>query len=117
MHHVAEIVRDVVEARAELYRAAGERDAERGEPDESVTPASLASGEHEEDRESPHTHTHVTTQYTSDAERCEPYESASPTSLATVEHEDDRNTHTHTRVHTPPLTHTYTHRTQYRRDV
>ncbi|KAJ8732366.1 hypothetical protein PYW08_015096 [Mythimna loreyi] len=48
---IIEIVRDVVEARAELFRAAGERDAERGEPDESVTPASLASEEHEEEPE------------------------------------------------------------------
>ncbi|CAD0252998.1 unnamed protein product [Spodoptera exigua] len=39
---ITEIVRDVVEARAELYRAAGERAAERAEPAESMTPPSQA---------------------------------------------------------------------------
>ncbi|KAL0892582.1 hypothetical protein ABMA27_015679 [Loxostege sticticalis] len=35
---ITEIVRDVVEARAELYRAAGERAAERATPEQSATP-------------------------------------------------------------------------------
>lgn len=43
-------MRDVVEARAELYRGAGEREAERIEPDDSVTLTSL--GEEEEEEES-----------------------------------------------------------------
>lgn len=56
----AEIVRDVVEARAELYRTAGERDAERVEPAETTTPASLASEqEHEEERELTHLNQHI----------------------------------------------------------
>lgn len=44
----AEIVRDVVEARAELYRAAGEREAERVPSEDSVSLPSL-QGEEEED--------------------------------------------------------------------
>lgn len=43
----AEIVRDVVEARAELYRAAGERAADTVEPAESVTPPSQPDPEQE----------------------------------------------------------------------
>lgn len=43
----AEIVRDVVEARAELYRAAGERAADHVEPAESVTPPSQPDPEQE----------------------------------------------------------------------
>lgn len=46
---VAEIVRDVVEARGELYRASGEREAERVEPEQSLTPPSEPEGEHEEE--------------------------------------------------------------------
>ncbi|KAH9644778.1 hypothetical protein HF086_016272 [Spodoptera exigua] len=50
---ITEIVRDVVEARAELYRAAGERAAERTEPAESMTPPSQAEpAPPEEERES-----------------------------------------------------------------
>ncbi|CAB3234256.1 unnamed protein product [Arctia plantaginis] len=45
---ITEIVRDVVEARGELYRSAGEREAERVEPEESVTLASLGEEEEEE---------------------------------------------------------------------
>lgn len=44
---LAEIVRDVVEARAELYRASGEREAERVPPEDSVSLPSL-QGEEEE---------------------------------------------------------------------
>lgn len=39
----------MVEARAELYRTAGEREAEAGESDESITPGSLTPGEQEEE--------------------------------------------------------------------
>ncbi|XP_060801226.1 radial spoke head protein 3 homolog [Amyelois transitella] len=45
---LTEIVRDVVEARSELYRAAGEREAEFVEPEQPPTPPSLY-GEGEEE--------------------------------------------------------------------
>lgn len=47
---ITEIVREVVEARAELYRGAGERECERTEPEESITPPS-APMEHAEEEE------------------------------------------------------------------
>ncbi|XP_053602980.1 radial spoke head protein 3 homolog isoform X1 [Plodia interpunctella] len=45
---LTEIVRDVIEARSELYRAAGEREAEYVEPEEPPTPPSVY-GEGEEE--------------------------------------------------------------------
>lgn len=45
---LTEIVRDVVEARAELYRAAGEREADRVPSEDSISLPSL-QGEEEED--------------------------------------------------------------------
>lgn len=47
---LTEIVRDVVEAREELYRAAGERDADRVPSEDSVSLPSML-GEEEEDGE------------------------------------------------------------------
>lgn len=54
---VAEIVREVVEARSELYAAAGARETERADnaPPDSITPPSLPEGEGEqEEREYNH---------------------------------------------------------------
>ncbi|XP_075970104.1 radial spoke head protein 3 [Anticarsia gemmatalis] len=46
---IIEIVRDVVEARAELYRAAGEREADRVETEDSITLPSAAGEEEDPD--------------------------------------------------------------------
>nr|XP_021192689.2 radial spoke head protein 3 homolog [Helicoverpa armigera]XP_049703235.1 radial spoke head protein 3 homolog [Helicoverpa armigera] len=48
---IIEIVRDVVEARAELYRAAGERAADAAAADDSPSPGDLPTPEHEEEPE------------------------------------------------------------------
>ncbi|XP_049866205.1 radial spoke head protein 3 homolog B [Pectinophora gossypiella] len=50
---ITEVVRDVVEARAELYRAAGERDADHVSPEQSVTPPSMRGEGEEEELERP----------------------------------------------------------------
>ncbi|XP_063821176.1 radial spoke head protein 3 homolog B [Ostrinia nubilalis] len=44
---ITEIVRDVVEARAELFRGCGERERERAEPEQSATPPSEPDPEQE----------------------------------------------------------------------
>ncbi|KAI5638648.1 radial spoke protein 3 domain-containing protein [Phthorimaea operculella] len=49
---ITEIVRDVVEARAELYRTTGEAEWNRVEPEDSITPRSdLGEGEEEEEKQ------------------------------------------------------------------
>ncbi|KAJ2939600.1 hypothetical protein O0L34_g14317 [Tuta absoluta] len=48
---ISEIVRDVVEARAELYRKSGEEEQNRVEPEDSISPrSSMGEGEEEEEK-------------------------------------------------------------------
>lgn len=51
MCRVAEIVRDVVDGRAELFRASAEREAAAEPPEDSVTLPSDLEGEGEETRQ------------------------------------------------------------------